>query len=201
MRRGNSSESSRRMSGDDQWVNRAQEMLMAEPLPEGRSALITCSKLAPCPRVSHFLSSDKDAGRQTSEASTGASGWSWHAMPMDVHSPTPACDGGLNDDTLMVFSTSSSPSDVPRVDRAGAPDLQVRPTICGGTAAASPRSTCWIFQKGSLRVRAANVPEGVSKAMSLYFVQFLFCMKYKNPAVCFRFNPLGASKASIWLFS
>lgn len=26
-------------------------------------------------------------------------------MPMDVHSPTPACDGGLNDDTLMVFST------------------------------------------------------------------------------------------------
>lgn len=34
-------------------------------LPEDRAALITCRKFTPPEYVSHFLSSDKHAGRQT----------------------------------------------------------------------------------------------------------------------------------------
>lgn len=44
-----------------------------------------------------------------------------------MFTPAPlVSNAGLNHDTLMVFSMSSALSDVRRVDRAGAPDLQVR---------------------------------------------------------------------------
>lgn len=113
------------MSADDQSVNRAQKILTAEPPLEANphQSRAASSHLARSPTscLETKTWGDRRVRPPPAPPVDRATPCEWMlAPPRLVH------DGELNHDTLMVSSMSWSPSDVQRVDRAGAPDLLVR---------------------------------------------------------------------------